>query len=80
MRNQTGANVVDLHKLYKEENAYAMSPPQQKLFIAMIREKMRQENGEYDHMHGKLYLANEYDAQAVEATAREMLRFIKKTF
>lgn len=73
-------NIVDLHKLYKEENAYAMSPPQQKLFIAMIREKMRQEHGEYDHMQGKLYLDTEQDTQKVEATAREMLRFIRKNF
>ena len=73
-------NIVDLHKLYKEENAYAMSPPQQRLWCTMINAKMTIDGGQYDHMHGKLYLDTEQDTQAVEATAREMLRFIKKNF
>lgn len=77
---QVSYGVVDLHDLYKEENAYAMPPFQQKLFIKLIREKMRQENGQYDHMRGKLYLDDKDNAQKVKETARATLRFIKANF
>lgn len=77
---QVSYGVVDLYDLYKDENAYAMSPFQQKLFLKLIREKMRQENGQYDHRHGKLYLDDKVHAQKVKETARKMLRFIKENF